>query len=45
MKDYQSFDDAGTLFVRWDFANWDDTKLQVRIASFIKNVKASLNIK
>lgn len=42
MKDYKDLDESGTLFAKWDFYSQDSTKMQVSLATFIKNVRNSL---
>ena len=41
MKDYRDLDDSGTLFRKWNFDD-DRVKLQVRLATQIRNVKQSI---
>ena len=41
MKDYKELDVGGTLFQDWDFAH-NDEKLNVKLSSFLHNVKASI---
>lgn len=41
MKDYRDLDDSGTLFRKWNFDD-DRVKLQVKLATQIRNVKQSI---
>ena len=41
MKDYRDLDDSGTLFRKWNFDE-DRVKLQVKLATQIRNVKQSI---
>lgn len=42
MKDYAEMDDTGSTFARWDFAEGDEKKRQVKLAAYIQTIRKSV---